>query len=163
LAQFADVFPEARFVITDRDPYRCTVSLAVLGHAIAEWFCESNPLTDDGRRSKVTGRHVSRQLAGIADFTATAPSRALHISYPELVRAPVEVVHHALAANDDDDDLAAKVTAYLRRQQAGERAAPPDSLDAMGYDRGDVWGDPVIESYCERFGIDPERTRLTGA
>jgi hypothetical protein len=163
LTQFAEVFPETRFVITDRDPYRCTVSLAVLGHAIAEWFCETNPLTDDGRRSKVTSHQVSRQLAGIADFTTAAPSRAMHVSYPELVRAPVDVVHHALEANADDDELAAKVTAYLRRQQAGERAAPPATLDSMGYDREDVWGDPVIRSYCARFGIDPERARLTGA
>jgi hypothetical protein len=163
VAQFAEVFPEARFVITDRDPYRCTVSLAVLGHAIAEWFCETNPLTDDGRRSKVTSHHVSRQLAGIADFTTAAPSRAMHVSYPELLRAPVDVVHHALEANAADDELAAKVTAFLQRQQAGERAAPPATLDSMGYDRADLWGDPVIRSYCQRFGIDPERTRLTGA
>ena len=163
VAQFAEVFPEARFVITDRDPYRCTVSLAVLGHAIAEWFCETNPLTDDGHRSKITSHQVSRQLAGIADFTTDAPSRAMHVSYPELVRAPVDVVHHALEANAADAELPAKVIAFLQRQQAGERAAPPAALDSMGYDREDLWGDPVIRSYCERFGIDPERTRLTGA
>ena len=163
VAQFAEVFPEARFVITDRDPYRCTVSLAVLGHAIAEWFCETNPLTDDGHRSKITSLQVSSKLAGIADFTTDAPSRAMHVSYPELVRAPVDVVRHALEANAADDELPAKVIAYLQRQQAGERAAPPAALDSMGYDREDVWGDPVIRSYCERFGIDPERTRLTGA
>jgi sulfotransferase family protein len=38
LAQFAEVFPDARCVITDRDPYRCIVSLAVLGPTIVEWF-----------------------------------------------------------------------------------------------------------------------------
>lgn len=163
VAQFAEVFPEARFVITDRDPYRSTVSLAVLGHAIAGWFCETNPLTDDGHRSKITSRRVSSTLTGIADFTTDAPSRAMHVSYPELVRAPVEVVRDALAANADDDALPAKVMAYLQRQQAGERATPPATLDSMGYDREDVWGDPAIRAYCERFAIDPERTRLTGS
>ena len=68
-----------------------------------------------------------------------------------------------LAANADDAELPAKVIAFLQRQQAGERAAPPAALDSMGYDREDLWGDPVIRSYCERFAIDPERTRLTGA
>ena len=96
VAQFAEVFPEARFVITDRDPYRCIVSLAVLGHAIVEWFCEINPLTDDGHRSKISSEQVPSKLASIADFTTDAPSRAMHVSYPELVRAPVDVVQQAL-------------------------------------------------------------------
>ncbi len=163
VAQFAEVFPEARFVITDRDPYRCIVSLAVLGHAIVDWFCQMNPLTDDGRRSKITSDDVPSKLASIAAFTTDAPSRAMHVSYPQLVRAPVDVVQQALEANAADDELSAKVVAYLERQQAGERAAPPAALDPMGYDQAVVWGDPVIRSYCERFGIEPERTRLTGA
>ena len=131
LARFAEVFPEARFVITDRDPYRCIVSLAVLGHGIVEWFCEVNPLTDDGHRSKISSDQVP--------------------------------VQQALEANAADDELSTKVLAYLERQQAGERAAPPAALDSMGYDRADVWDDPVIRSYCDRFGIEPERTRLFGA
>jgi Sulfotransferase family len=163
VAQFADVFPEARFVITDRDPYRCIVSLAVLGHAIVEWFCEINPLSDDGHRSKTSSEQVPGKLASIADFTSCAPSRALHVSYPELVRAPADLVHRALEANAVDDELPAKVVAYLERQRAGERAAPPAVLGSMGYDRAEVWDDPVIGSYCERFGIEPERTRLIGA
>ena len=88
--------------------------------------------------------------------------RALHISYPELVRAPVDVVEQVLEANATDGELSAKVVAYLERQQAGERAAPPAALDSMGYDQAGVWGDPVIRSYCDRFGIEPERRRLTG-
>lgn len=162
VAQFADVFPEARFVITDRDPYRCTVSSAVLGHTIADWFCETNPLTDDGRRSQLTGLDVSRKLAAVADFTSDAPSRVMHVSYPELVRAPVDVVQRALAANAPDDALPAQVIAYLDRQRAGERATPPAALASMGYEREQVWGDPVVASYCQRFNIVPEEHRLTG-
>jgi hypothetical protein len=163
VAQFAEVFPEARFVITDRDPYRCIASLAVLGHAIVEWFCEVNPLTDDGHRSKISRAHVPSKLASIADFTTDAPSRVMHVLYPELVGTPVEVVQQTLAANAHDDELSAKVVTYLERQQAGERAAPPAVLDPMGYDQADVWSEPTIRSYCERFGIEPERTRLTGS
>ncbi len=90
-------------------------------------------------------------------------TRALHVRYPELVRAPVDIVHRALAANAADDELPAQVTTYLERQRAGERAAPPAVLDSMGYDQAAVWRDPVIRSYCERFGLEPERTRLVGA
>jgi sulfotransferase family protein len=163
VARFAEVFPEARFVITDRDPFRCIASLAVLGHGIIEWFCESNPLTDDGHRSMVTSDQASSKLAGIAAFTSDAPSKAMHVSYPQLVRAPVDVVQQALEANATDEELSAKVVAYLERQHAGERAAPPATLDSMGYDQAGVWADPVVSSYCARFGIEPERIRLTGA
>jgi len=163
VAQFAEVFPEARFVITDRDPYRCIVSLAVLGHAIVEWFCETNPLTDDGHRSKISSAQVPSKLASIAEFTTNAPSRTTHVSYPDLVRAPVDVVQQALDANAHDDELPAKVVAYLERQQAGARASPPSALDSMGYDQAGVWADPVISAYCERFRIEPELTRLVGA
>jgi hypothetical protein len=163
IASFATVFPEARFVVTDRDPYRCTVSLTVLGHTIAGWFCDPNPLTDDGRRAKTTSRYVRSKLASIAAFTDEAPSRVMHVPYPTLVRSPVDVVHRVLDVNTDDDLLSAEVTAFLERQRAGGRAAPPATLDSMGYDRTDVWHDPVVRSYCERFGIEPERTRIVGA
>lgn len=162
VAAFADVFPEARFVITDRDPYRSVVSSAVLGHSIAGWFCEPNPLADDGHRARFSIDEVPGKLAALADFTTTAPARALHVPYPELVRAPVDVVGRALAPTATDDELPGKVIAFLERQRAGERAAPPEALDPMGYDRADVWGDPVVNAYCQRFGIEPERTRLTG-
>jgi hypothetical protein len=162
VSPFADVFPEARFVITDRDPYRCVVSLAALGHAIAEWFFDVNPLTGDGNGSKLTGKQVPGKLAGIADLSIDQPSRVMHVPYPELMRAPVDVVQRALETSARDDDLATRVIAYLAGQQAGERAAPPADLDPMGYDPADVWGHPVIGSYCEQFGIEPERTRLTG-
>jgi Sulfotransferase family len=163
VAQFGDVFPEARFVFTDRDPYRCTVSLAALGHGIAEWFCERNPLTDDGHRSKLTSNQVRSKLSSVAAFTTSEPFRAMHVAYPDLVGAPVEVVRDVLSVSTADDQLPAKVGAYLDRQRTGARAAPPAVLDSMGYDQASVWGDPVIKTYCDRFDIEPEHTRLTGA
>ena len=163
VAPFADVFPEARFVFTDRDPYRCVVSLAVLGHGIAEWFCERNPLTDDGHRSKLTSDQVRSKLSSVAAFTTNEPSRAMHVPYPALVSTPVDVVRAVVGLSDADDDLPAKVAAYLGRQRSGARVAPPVVLDSMGYDRAGVWGDPVIRSYCDRFDVEPELTRLTGA
>jgi Sulfotransferase family len=163
IGPFAEVFPEARFVITDRDPYRSIVSLSALSHFIVQLFCVDNPLTDDGHRSEISTDQARRSLTSIADFTTVAPSRATHVSYPELVRAPVDVVLRALSAHAVDDDLPAKVRNFLERQQSGERAAPPAALDPMGHDRAVIWADPVIRSYCQRFGIEPEVTRLVGA
>ena len=164
IAQFAEVFPEARFVITDRDPYRCIVSLAVLSHTIVGLFCEDNPLTDDGHRSQIS-RGPGAPQAGERRRLHNGCTVTRHARLVPRARARSGRGRPTgrWSANAADDELPAKVVAYLERQQAGERAAPPAALDSMGYDRAGVWGDPVIRSYCERFGIEPERTRLIGA
>jgi hypothetical protein len=33
----------------------------------------------------------------------------------------------------------------------------------MGYDHAETLSSPAIRAYCERFGIEPETERLTGA
>jgi hypothetical protein len=164
VAQFAEVFPEARFLITDRDPYRCIVSLAVLGHAIVEWFCEINPLTDDGHRSKISSEQVPSKLG---------EHRRLHDGCTVTCAARL-VPRSSCALPSTSSERRWKRTPptmscpprWSRTSNASRRAngaAPPAALHSMGYDQADVWGDPVIRSYCERFGIEPERTRLTGA
>ncbi len=163
LAQFAQTFPEARFVITDRDPYRCVVSMAVMGESIVEPFCQENPVTGDGQRSRLCMRNIPARLDHITAFTAEAPSRTLHLSYPELVHHPIDTVLEVYASHPAPDaDLPAKVEIFLERQRAGERAAPPSALASMGYQRSEVWGDPSVSAYCKAFGIRAEQIRLTG-
>ena len=111
-------------MIPDRDPYRCIVSLAVLGHGIVEWFCEINPLTDDGHHSKIISEQVPSKLASVADFTTRIRVTRHARLVPGARARSVDVVQRALEANTADDELSAKVVAYLERQQAGERAAP---------------------------------------
>jgi hypothetical protein len=33
----------------------------------------------------------------------------------------------------------------------------------MGYETDDVWADPAVAAYCERYDVVPERSRLTGS
>jgi hypothetical protein len=164
IRSFATVFPEARFVITDRDPYRCVASLAMMGAWIVDPFCDVNPIEDDGRRGRRIMHQAAAKLASVASFSAAEPSRVMHVGYPDLVRDPTEVVGRVFASDPEPDaELAARVSAFLDGQRSGVRAAPPPELDAMGYEQSEVWADPAIRDYCDRFGIEPERTRLTGA
>ena len=164
IAAFADVFPEADFLITDRDPYRCIVSMAVMGESIIEPFCVDNPLTDDGTRERTVLSWVKPKLAALSSFTAGAPGRVTHVPYPDLVRDPTSMVARALSALgvSDDAELPGRVDQFLEAQRSGARAAPPSELPTMGYTHDDVLSDPVVADYCHTFDIEPERARLTG-
>jgi hypothetical protein len=165
IAAFADVFPEADFLITDRDPYRCIVSMAVMGESIVEPFCVGNPITDDGARDRTVLSYVTPKLVALSSFTTAAPDRVTHIPYPELVGRPADTVQRVLAKLDipDDPQLSGSIQEFLDAQRSGARAAPPSELSTMGYDHDDVLADPVVSDYCHTFGIEPERARLTGA
>jgi hypothetical protein len=160
---FSTVFPEARFVITDRDPYRCITSVAAMVESIIDPFCVENPMTDDGHRDQRAAGLMIPKLAALSSFTATAPDRAIHVAYPTLIRDPAGTVRHIFdqlgipVAESLDADLGR----FLEQQRAGKRVAPPSELPTLGYEHDDVSNIAVIADYCEQFGIAPERTRLT--
>ena len=164
IAALAQVFPEAYFVITDRDPYRCVVSLTAMCHGIVDPFCVDNPLTDDGIRHRIGLGWVRPKFPAISEFTTAQPGRVTHVAYPDLVSDPIATAHGILAAAGlpTDGRLATEVEAYLDQQRAGGRAAPPAQLPTMGYTEDDVRSDPAIRDYCRRFKVQPEAERLTG-
>ena len=164
IAPFAAVFPEADFVITDRDPFRCIVSVAVMGESIIEPFCIDNPLTNDGNRNRQVLSWIRPKLAAMSAFTASAPKRVTHIAYPDLVGNPTSTVQRTFSelGIPADQNLPDRIDTFLHAQRSGARAAPPPELATMGYTHDDVLSDPVISDYCRTFGIEPERSRLTG-
>lgn len=164
IAAFARVFPEAHFLITDRDPYRCVVSMTAMGHSIIEPFFVDNPLTDDGVRHRIGLSWIIPKLSAIAEFTTAQPESITHVAYPDLIADPAATALDIFAAAGlpTDDGLAKEVAADLEAQRAGARAAPPAQLPALGYTEDDVRSDPAISAYCERFGVEPEVSRLRG-
>ena len=161
VTELGAVFPEARFVVTDRDPFRCITSLAVLVHSIVEPFCTSNPVADDGRRNRVVFDGLVGGLAAVAAATTLEPTRVVHVPYPALVDDPAAAARSVLT--DAGPELDGSVASFLAAQRAGRRPPPPLDLDPMGYDHDAVLADPTVAAYCERFGIEPERVRRTGA
>ena len=85
-------------------------------------------------------------------------------AYPDLVADPAGTAHHVSAAVGlpTDDGLTGEIAAFLESQRSGGRAAPPPELPTMGYIHDAVLSDPVVSAYCRRFGVQPERSRLTG-
>jgi hypothetical protein len=94
IAAFADVFPEANFVIADRDPFRCLVSMVVMGESIITPFCIDNPLTNDGARDRVALSWIKPKLTALSAFRVAAPERVTHVAYPELMPDPTRTATH---------------------------------------------------------------------
>jgi hypothetical protein len=164
IAAFSGVFPEAHFVITHRDPYRCVVSFAAMGHGIVVPFCVENPLTDDGARHRIGMAWVTRQLSGITEFSSARPERVTHLAYPDVIADPAATAQGIFAATGlpADSGLTEKIAGFLHSQRAGGRLAPPAQLPTMGYTEDDVRSEPAVRGYCDQFNVLPERERLVG-
>lgn len=164
LGACAAVFPEAHFIVLDRDPFRCAVSAAAMVHSIVEPFCKENPLTDDGSRDRNVLGWMSQSLATVSEFTTAQPDRATHIAYPDLLADPITMAHGLFAATGlpTDDGVDAEIAAFLEGQRTGARPAPPEQLPTMGYTEDNVWSEPAVRDYCRRFNVQPETERLVG-
>jgi len=164
IAAFAGVFPEAHFVITDRDPYRALVSVAAMAHSIIEPFVVENPLADDGARHRIALARTAGKLTAVADFSTARPDRVTHVGYPDFVANPAGSAHAIFVAAGlpIDDGIDDAIGAFLDAQRAGGRAAPPEKLPTMGYTEDDVRSEPAVRDYCLRFDVHPETERLTG-
>lgn len=125
LDAFADVFPEAHFVVTDRDPYRALVSVAVLGQSIVEPFCVVNPVTHPEHDGFDLAVSVESKLAAIQAFTDAHPDRIEHLPYPDLVGEPSRAVTGLLDSIGvpADPDLADRVDAFLAAQRGQAQLA----------------------------------------
>ena len=161
LESFSAVFPEARFLVTVRDPYRVFTSGrsmvgGIVDAFITEDFAPPDPLPIE---------NVESVLQSLIDFDTTSPERISAIGYPALVADPATV---AAAAYDElglpvDHEFASKVEAFLEAQRSGARTPPPAALPDPGLIHDEVLQRPTVAAFCDRFGVEPERTRLTGA
>ena len=164
LGAFAEVFPEAHFVVLDRDPFRCVVSAASMGQSIVGPFCDTNPIDNDGGRDRVALHWTGHLLRGMSEFSSLRPERVTHVAYPDLIADPAAASRGVFAAAGFpiDAGFAEKVAAYLEAQRAGGRPAPPAQLLTHGYTEDVVRSEPAVREYCDRFNVVPERERLVG-
>ncbi len=159
LPEFSQVFPEAHFVAPARDPYRVVSSGRALVGGIVDPFLADGvdappPYSLDALRPV---------LRSMLDFDSAATMTV--VRYPDLVADPAAT---AIAIYDElglpeDPELAAKVDAFLDDQRRGTRARPPADLPKPEWTHDEMHRDPTVNEFCRRFGVTPERDRLTGA
>lgn len=166
IAQFAGAFPEARFVFTHRDPCRAVTSGLTLVDHITSAFTEQKDVWQPGGaavESVISGAEIA--LNGMMSFDAASTAKCAHVAYPALVKDPANVVgeiyrHFGINA---PEDIGERIASYVSAQARGRRAAPPAELATYGLEQQSLLTRPVFRSYCTRFDVKPETTRLTGA
>lgn len=162
---FADVFPEARFIIIHRDPFRALTSSCTAGEAICSPFIGDapGPMQNEGAQGRETFNLQKMTLKALIEISKNEQSRVKNVLYSELMGDAVETVRslYEFCNMAVPDDVEHRVLDYLEAQRKGKRAAPPKKLDSFGYDSDDVWRDPIVSEYCRYFGVEREKARLT--
>lgn len=128
IAQFAEVFPEASFVLTHRDPFRSLVSSCATGDAICGAFLEGppGPLRDDGIHGQQAFGSQKMALRALVEFAEAESGRVVNVRYADLMNdadATTRTIYQRLEMNAPED-LEVRITSYLRKQRSGRRAAP---------------------------------------
>ena len=157
--EFARVFPEARFVAPIRDPFRVVSSGRAMVGGIVDPFLADGVNTPE----PYTLDSLRPTMRALLEFDQR--STLMAIPYPNLVADPAGVALDVYAdlGLPADAGLADAVSAFLDRQRAGARIAPPTQLPDAGMTQDAMHRDPLVSEFCTRFGIEPERNRLTGA
>ncbi len=164
IEQFSEVFPEARFVFTHRDPFRaCTSICTLVSHMTAPFAANEDLWRPGGSGAKDVVDFMERGLTQMMAFDDAARARIVHAVYPALVHDPaavVESVYTGLGV-DAPEDTVSRVGA-CQAISGRKRAPPPNDLPTYGLDHYAFLARPIVESYCKRFRVQPEATRLTG-
>jgi hypothetical protein len=161
LKSFSAVFPEARFLATVRDPYRVFTSGRTMVGGIIDAF-----ITDDFEPpDPFPIENLERVLQSLLDFNTARPELMTTVGYPALVSDPATVAAAAFAELKlpVDYEFASKVETFLDAQRSGARVSPPAVLPDHGLHHDQILQRPTVAAFCDRFGVEPERTRLTGA
>lgn len=160
LPAFSTVFPEARFLVTARDPYRVFTSGRSMVGGLVDTFIADGFEPPDAMPIE----RIERTLQALLDFHRDAPDRATIVDYPTLAADPAAVAATCAAELDlpDDPGFIARVTRFLDAQRSGARVRPPATLPDPGLTHDEVLARPVVAEFCDHFGVEPERERLTG-
>jgi hypothetical protein len=161
LEAFSAVFPEARFLVTVRDPYRVFAS----GRAMVAGIVDTLVTDDFEPPDTLPIEDLERVLQSLVDFNTASPDLMTAIGYPGLVAdsAAVATAAYAELQLPVDRQFASKVDAFLEGQRRGARVRPPVALPEPGLTHEQVLQRPTVARFCDRFGVEPELTRLTGA
>ena len=161
LKEFSAVFPEARFLVTIRDPYRVFVSGRAMVRGIVDAFITDDFVPPD----PFPIENVEHTLQSLLAFHADSPELMTTIGYPTLVADPAAVAAtcYVELGLPTDPELSSRIERFLDAQRGGARVRPPANLPEPGLDHDQLLARPTVAAFCDRFGVEPERMRLTGA
>jgi hypothetical protein len=165
LGAFAAEFPDAKIVMTHRDPWRVLTSSCSVTESIQTPFVSASygeQMRNDGRNGK-TLEFLGDSAAALVQLAQELPERIVHVRYEDLMHDPVATTvcafeSHGAACGEPYRDT---IAGFLAEQRAGKRVAPPDRYSDYGYNESSVRADARLTSYCSSFDVTPEAARVT--
>ena len=157
LDAIAGVYPDAKFVVTHRDPVQALASNCSLTHMLREGTSPNADPEQIGRDMlELVCQHVNRLVAFDVEQEAAGSARLVHVDYYALVDAPESVMPDVFAAIDLDwtSDVEERVRAWRAANPKGKRGTHDYRLDDYGLDRAAVA--EAFADYTERFDIPSE-------
>lgn len=155
-----EIYPDARFVMTHRDPVQTLASISKLTCALrsARYDEPVDPHRVGRQMLDFVRRHIDRIMA-FAE--STDADRVAHVDYYRLLEDPAAVMAEVHTALGIDSPAAVReaVADWHRRNPKGARGANPYSLEQFGLDAGAVaeqFGD-----YMRHFDIPREKDGLS--
>jgi hypothetical protein len=150
----AATYPDARFVITHRDPVKAVASVLSLVDSLSTTF------SDVDHRDYIA-QHWPPIMAEICDrvvdFRERNPDTIVHdMAYREIVDDPVGAIRamYATFGEELSPEAEAAMTRYSRESPQGVHGRHEYRLADFGHDRSDVA--PRFERYLERHDIERE-------
>ena len=150
----AATYPDARFVVTHRDPVKAVASVLSLVDSLSGTF------TDVDHREYIAS-HWPRLMATICDrvvdFRERHPGTVFHdMAYRDLVDDPVAAIRAMYATFGDelDPEAAATMAAHAARSPQGAHGRHEYRLADFGLTRSDV--EPSFERYLQQHDVPRE-------
>jgi hypothetical protein len=157
LDAIAAVHPDARFVVTHRDPVQALASNCSLTQMLrAGTSPHADPHQIGRDMLELVRQHVDRLVAFDVAEAATGNSRLVHVDYYELVDAPDAVMPRVFESVGLEwtDDVEQRVRTWRDENPKGKRGTHEYRLDDYGLDRATVA--EAFAAYTERFDIRSE-------
>ena len=160
LDAIATVHPDARFVVTHRDPVQALASNCSLTHMLREGTSlNADPMKIGRDMLELVRQHVDRLVEFDIAQRATGNSRLVHVDYYQLVDAPETLMPDVFAAIDLDwtPVVEQRIRSWREANPKGKRGTHDYRLDDYGLDRATVA--EAFANYTERFDIPSEDAR----
>jgi len=156
------VHPDARFVMTHRDPVQILASISKMSFTLrgVRYDAPLDPRLVGRQMLDFVRRHIDRILAFCK---SPAGSRVTHVDYYRAIDNPAKVVSevHAALGIDTPPEVSAAVADWHRRNPKNARGANRYALEEYGLDQDQVAEE--FADYMRCFDIPREQEGLRRA
>ncbi len=152
-----DIYPDARFVVTHRDPVQALASNCSLAHMLRSGSSpDADPNQTGSDMLELVRQHVDRLVDFDVAHSEDGPSPLVHVDYYQLVDAPETIMPRVFEAVGLDwtPNVEARIRSWRAENPKGKRGTHQYTLDEYGLDRSTVAD--TFADYTQRFAVRSE-------